>query len=230
MFCKFLSTLFILTCSRFQKSTQVISDKWETLQLKPIAVAEWIVHLLAVQVVSRSNPSILTLLHACMECDQLPCWLSRGQQVSHQRWIWGIHCAPGDKARKWGIHPGFETQGRRHQKSTIGVSVGPQKFFKKKGTAQLTHADWNTPICSSSSPAVLSSWRTWLASWCCTQVRPPEPADWPWIRAYPRVECTALQNYMLDNATWCRPSMSSLRSDFVGAKAKTFFDLCRYSV
>ena len=23
---------------------------------------------------------------------RLPCWLARGQQVSHQSWIWGIHC------------------------------------------------------------------------------------------------------------------------------------------
>ena len=40
-----------------------------------------------------------------------------------------------------GIHPGFETQGRRHQKPKTGVSVAPQKglvsykifffFFKK---------------------------------------------------------------------------------------------------
>ena len=67
--------------------------------------------------------------------------------------------------------------------------------------AQLTHADWNTPICSwSSSPAALSSWRTWLASWCCTQVHPPEPADLPWIRAYQRVECKALENHEFDNA------------------------------
>ena len=33
----------------------------------------------------------------------------------------------GDKARKRGIHPGFETQGRRHQKSKTGVSVAPGK-------------------------------------------------------------------------------------------------------
>ena len=33
----------------------------------------------------------------------------------------------GDKAGKRGIHPGFETQGRRHQKSKTGVSVAPQK-------------------------------------------------------------------------------------------------------
>ena len=33
----------------------------------------------------------------------------------------------GDKARKRGIHPGFESQGRRHQKSKTGVSVAPRK-------------------------------------------------------------------------------------------------------
>ena len=45
----------------------------------------------------------------------------------------------GDKARKRGIHPGFETQGRRHQKSKTGVSVAPRKgltssknFLKKR--------------------------------------------------------------------------------------------------
>ena len=33
----------------------------------------------------------------------------------------------GEKADKQGIHPGFETQGRRHQKSKTGVSVAAQK-------------------------------------------------------------------------------------------------------
>ena len=55
---------------------------------KPVIVAEWIACLLAVWGVSQSSPGILPLLHACRECDLLPCWLSRGQQVSHQRWIW----------------------------------------------------------------------------------------------------------------------------------------------
>ena len=32
-----------------------------------------------------------------------------------------------EKARKRGIHPGFETQGRCHQKSRTGVSVAPRK-------------------------------------------------------------------------------------------------------
>ena len=40
----------------------------------------------------------------------------------------------GNKAHKRGIHPGSETQGRRHQKSKTGVSVAPQKglMFSKK--------------------------------------------------------------------------------------------------
>ena len=33
----------------------------------------------------------------------------------------------GKEARKQGIHPGFETQGRCHQKSMTGESVLPQK-------------------------------------------------------------------------------------------------------
>ena len=33
----------------------------------------------------------------------------------------------GDKASKRGIHPDFETQGRRHHKSKTGVSAAPQK-------------------------------------------------------------------------------------------------------
>ena len=48
-----------------------------------------------------------------------------------------VNFSAGEKARKRGIHPGFETQGRCHQKSKTGVSVAPQKGlvsskFKKK--------------------------------------------------------------------------------------------------
>ena len=45
----------------------------------------------------------------------------------------------GEEAGKQGIHPGFETQGRGHQKSKIGVSAAPRKglvssknLYKKK--------------------------------------------------------------------------------------------------
>ena len=45
----------------------------------------------------------------------------------------------GDKVRKQGLHPGFETQVRLYQKSKTRVSVAPrkgllssQKFFLKK--------------------------------------------------------------------------------------------------
>ena len=33
----------------------------------------------------------------------------------------------GNETHKQGIHPGFETQRRRHQKSRTGVSVAQQK-------------------------------------------------------------------------------------------------------
>ena len=33
----------------------------------------------------------------------------------------------GDEACEQKIHPGFETQGRRQQKSKTGISVAPQK-------------------------------------------------------------------------------------------------------
>ena len=39
----------------------------------------------------------------------------------------------GVEAYKWGIHPGFETTGRLHQKSKLGVSETPQRglmYFK----------------------------------------------------------------------------------------------------
>ena len=49
----------------------------------------------------------------------------------------------GDQARKQEIHPGFETQGRHHQKSKTWVLVAPNKgfdvlhfFFKKKRTKE----------------------------------------------------------------------------------------------
>ena len=51
--------------------------------------------LLTVQEVSWFPASYLWYICtyvACREHDRLPCWLSRGWQVSHQRWIWWIHC------------------------------------------------------------------------------------------------------------------------------------------
>ena len=53
--------------------------------------------------------------------------LPRGQQVSHQRWIWGFHWTQAINHTSKGIHPGFQTQGRLHKKSKTGVSVVPQK-------------------------------------------------------------------------------------------------------
>ena len=36
----------------------------------------------------------------------------RGQQVSHQRWIWGIHCMHAKKKAHKGIHTGFANLGQ----------------------------------------------------------------------------------------------------------------------
>ena len=78
------------------------------------------------------------LVHKYMdETPWLPCWPPRGQQVLHQRWILGICCPQAMKHATEGIHTGFETQGRHHQKQdyqwfhkkAILCSTNP---FKKK--------------------------------------------------------------------------------------------------
>ena len=65
---------------------------------------------------------------------------------SHHRWIWGIHCMQAMKHTSVRIHPGFENQGRCHQKSKTGVPVAPQKgvvssnnFFFKNWSSSLRH-------------------------------------------------------------------------------------------
>ena len=57
-------------------------------------------------------------------CD-IPCWPPRGQQMSHQRWIWGLCCMQAIKHGSRGIHPGYETQRKCHQKFKTGVPVAP---------------------------------------------------------------------------------------------------------
>ena len=73
-------------------------------------------------------------LHQCFVDTSASMWIKKAQlpysqPVSHQRGIWGSHKQESTQ----GIHPGFETEGRRHQKSKTGVSVAYvlQKFFKK---------------------------------------------------------------------------------------------------
>ena len=71
--------------------TNSISFFLSHLDSLPVTVAEWTACPLTMRKVSRSNPGNLPLLQACRECDQLPCWPLYSQQVSHQRWISGIH-------------------------------------------------------------------------------------------------------------------------------------------
>ena len=90
-------------------------------------MAEWIACLPTVREISRLNPSILPLLHACSEYDQLPMLVVKrlagvAPEVNLRN---PLHI--GEEAHKPGIHPGFETQDRCHQKSKTGVSVASQK-------------------------------------------------------------------------------------------------------
>ena len=54
---------------------------------------------------------ILPLLYVCRECDRLPCWSPRGQQVSHQRWISGVHCTQVTKHASEGSILTFKPRG-----------------------------------------------------------------------------------------------------------------------
>ena len=91
------------------------------------AVAEWIARLLTVRKVSRLNPSILPLLHMSHIGNVTGCHAGhQSAGVAPEMYLRNsLHAS--DKALKRGIHPGFETQERRHQKSKTGVSVAPQK-------------------------------------------------------------------------------------------------------
>ena len=55
---------------------------------------------------------------------RLPCWLSRCQQVLHQRWIWGIHCLQTTKhASKGSILA---------SKPRADVTTSPKQWLYKK--------------------------------------------------------------------------------------------------
>ena len=60
-------------------------------------------------------------------------------------------CA-GKKAHKQGIQPGFETQGRCHQKSKIGISVAPQTGLL---SSKILKSPLNLPISLFSSQQLI---------------------------------------------------------------------------
>ena len=112
---------------------------------------------------------------------RMPFWPPRGQQVSHQKWILGIRFIQTRKVHKRGIHPDFETQDRRHQKSKTGVSVAhkqdwcPQKkiqpfFFQNRRSITnlfCTRGQWAGTACACSGSFELDcrvSWRRFRTS------------------------------------------------------------------
>ena len=69
---------------------------------------------------STLNPGLACLYASTwIEMAQPSSWPPRGQQVSHQRCIWGIFWMQMMKHTSKGIHPAFETQGRCHQNRDI---------------------------------------------------------------------------------------------------------------
>ena len=88
--------------------------------------------------------------------------------VSHQRWIWGFHCVQVTKHASDGIHPGFETQGRRHHNSKkTAVSVARQKglmsskyCFTKTESVHVFPSYWP---CSYSATTVTLGWASGTA-------------------------------------------------------------------
>ena len=79
----------------------------------------------------HSSPTNVCIYVKVCGLKQLGCHAGpkRGEQVSPQRGNCGIGCTQVTQHTSKGIHPGFETQGRRHQKSKTGVDllVAPQK-------------------------------------------------------------------------------------------------------
>ena len=55
------------------------------------------------------------------------CWPSRGQQVSHQRWIWGIHCVQLIKSTQARDPPWLWNPGQTSPEVQTRVISGPTK-------------------------------------------------------------------------------------------------------
>ena len=100
-----------------------------------------------------------------LKMTQLSCWPPRGQLVNLRNPL-----LAGDKGHKWEIDPGFETQGRRHQKSKTGISVAPQKglmpskidalqFFLKNDSG------FTVKVLACLYCRTLSWWRDWTQVW-----------------------------------------------------------------
>ena len=88
-------------------------------------VAEWVEHLCSEWEIPHSNPSILPLLtHVGNVTGTAMPAVNRLAGVAPE-----VNLRSNMQARKHAsnIHPGFETQGKGHQKSKTGVSVAPQK-------------------------------------------------------------------------------------------------------
>ena len=97
-------------------------------------------------------PPMLEHVQVGMKMARPQCWPSRGQQASHQKWIWGIHCTGQESMQV--RDSGFEIQNRHHQNSkNRGISVPMQtlmssknfKTNKIKKKKKIQKEKWNLP-------------------------------------------------------------------------------------
>ena len=92
----------------------------------------------------------LTAASMWVKVAQLPYWPSRGRQVLHQRWIWGIACRQESMQAS---PPWLWNPGQTSPEVQTGVSVAPQKghvsskkFKKKKLKLVQTEAHFTVKI------------------------------------------------------------------------------------
>ena len=117
----YVDTFFLIKYSIFRgKSPGRLvyeSVKWNCC-CQPI----WMIHILSNKEASHNLSDMLKKTHypPWIKKARLQCWSSRGQEGSHQRWIWGIHCTQA-------IYPGFDTKGKCYHKSKTGVPVASKK-------------------------------------------------------------------------------------------------------
>ena len=92
--------------------THILTSKNRILNYWPKSswLNSWIAHCVAHSILSSSPTNVW-----------LQWWLSRGQQVPHQRWIWGIN---------WRLRRLWDP-GSCHQNSKTEVSVAAQKIERK---------------------------------------------------------------------------------------------------
>ena len=76
---------------------------------------------------SCSSSSSSFLILSSLSSYKFFCSLLLFLDFTFKRWLWGIHCTQSRYHASVGIHPGFETQSRHHQKVKTGYQWPHEK-------------------------------------------------------------------------------------------------------